>query len=151
MRALSPRSQGFFKTVRLPQVDTREKNRSVNGSRCGAVLTGHKTQNSDSLERNCPFSGDKRRTLEKNNGPNVYHNLFGLDAGWEPNSPVFWHSPAANATLDGALFCDAQIVDSFSTDTHGDALVETTCWSFYSLTAGMEKGITTDFAGKRTN
>ena len=39
-----------------------------------------------------------------------------LEAGWKPGSPVFWLSPDASATLDGALFNKAQIVDSFSRD-----------------------------------
>ena len=34
--------------------------------------------------------------------------------GWEPSSPGFWQSPDASATLDGALFNKAQMIDSFS-------------------------------------
>ena len=59
--------------------------------------------------------------------------------------PGFWQAPDASATLDGALFNKAQIVDSFSTD------MEMQTWKRavgHSLSAGMEKGIIADFAKK---
>ena len=68
-----------------------------------------------------------------------------LEAGWKPSTPGFWQTPDASATLDGALFNKAQIIDSFSSD------MEMQTWkraAGHSLSAGMEKGIITDFAKK---
>ena len=36
-----------------------------------------------------------------------------LEAGWRPSTPDFWQTPDARATLDGALFDKAQIIDRF--------------------------------------
>ena len=57
----------------------------------------------------------------------------------------FWQTPDASDTLEVALFNKAQIIDSFSRD------VEMQTWkraAGHSLSAGMEKGINTDFAKK---
>ena len=35
-----------------------------------------------------------------------------LEAGWKPSTPGFWQTPDGSATLDGALFNKAQIIDS---------------------------------------
>ena len=59
-----------------------------------------------------------------------------LEADWMPRSPGFWQSPDASATLDGALFNKAQIVDCFSRH------MEMQMWkqaAGHSLSAGMEK------------
>ena len=59
-----------------------------------------------------------------------------LEAGWKPSS---------SATLDGALFNKAQIIDSFSSD------MEMQTWKAaarHSSSSGLEKGIITDFAKK---
>ena len=68
-----------------------------------------------------------------------------LEAGWKPSTPGFWQTPDASATLDGALFNKAQIIDSFSRNMK-NAIMEMSGW--HSLSAGMEKGINTDFAKK---
>ena len=39
-----------------------------------------------------------------------------LEAGWKPSTPGFWQSPGGSATLDGALFNKAQVIESFSED-----------------------------------
>ena len=68
-----------------------------------------------------------------------------LEAGWKPSTPGAWQAPDASATLDGALFNKAQIIDSFSKD------MEMQMWkraAEHPLSTGMEKGITTDFAKK---
>ena len=68
-----------------------------------------------------------------------------LEAGWKPSSPGFWQSPDGSATLDGALFNKAQIIDSFSSD------MEMQTWKAaarHSSSSGLEKGIITDFAKK---
>ena len=68
-----------------------------------------------------------------------------LEAGWKPSSPVFWQSPDGSATLDGALFNKAQIIDSFSSD------MEMQTWKAaarHSSSSSLEKGIVTDFAKK---
>ena len=57
----------------------------------------------------------------------------------------FWQSPDGNATLDGALFNKAQIIDSFSSD------VEMQTWKAaarHSSSSGLERGIITDFVKK---
>ena len=62
-----------------------------------------------------------------------------------PSTPGFWQTPDASATLVGALFNKAQIIDSFSRD------MEMQTWkraAGHSLSSGMEKGINTDFAKK---
>ena len=66
--------------------------------------------------------------------------------GWKQILPGFWQTPDASATLDGALFNKAQIIIvSLSRD------VEMQTWkrvAGHSLSAGLEKGIITDFAQK---
>ena len=68
-----------------------------------------------------------------------------LEAGWKPSTPGFWQKPDASATLDGVLFNKAQIIDSFSRD------MDMQTWkraAGHPLSAGMEKGVITDFAKK---
>ena len=68
-----------------------------------------------------------------------------LEAGWKPSSPGFWLSPHGSATLDGALFNKAQIIDSFSSD------MEMQTWKAaarHSSSSGLERGVITDFAKK---
>ena len=62
-----------------------------------------------------------------------------------PSSQGFWQSPDGSATLDGALFNKAQIIDSFSSD------MEMQTWKAaarHSSSSGLEKGIITDVAKK---
>ena len=68
-----------------------------------------------------------------------------LEAGWKRSTPGFWQAPDASATLDGALFNTAQIVDSFSRDMEMQTSKRV---GGRSLSAGMEKGVITDFAKK---
>ena len=56
------------------------------------------------------------RLWSKATGPIAATICLVLEARWKPGSPVFWQSPDASATLDGALFNEAQIVDSFCRD-----------------------------------
>ena len=66
-----------------------------------------------------------------------------LEAGWKPSTPGFWQAPEESATLDGALFNKAQIIESFCKD------MEMQTWKSaagHSLSTGTEKGIPTDFA-----
>ena len=68
-----------------------------------------------------------------------------LEAGWKPSSPGLWQSPDCSATLDGALFNKAQIIDSFSSD------MEMQTWKAaarHSSSSVLERGIITDFAKK---
>ena len=65
-----------------------------------------------------------------------------LEAGWKPSSPGFWQTPDCSATLDGALFNKAQIIDSFSSD------MEMQTAARHSSSSGLQKGIITDFAKK---
>ena len=62
-----------------------------------------------------------------------------------PSTPGFWRTPEASATLDGALFNKAQIIDRFSSE------MDMQTWkgaAGHSLNASMERGIITDFARK---
>ena len=68
---------------------------------------------------------------------------------WKPDESrahrVFWQSPDGSATLDGALFNKAQIIDSFSSD------MEMQTWKTaarHSSSSGLEKGIISDFTKK---
>ena len=68
-----------------------------------------------------------------------------MEAGWKPSSPGFWQTPDGSATLNGALFNKAQIIDSFSSD------MEMQTWKTaarHSSSSGLEKDIITDFAKK---
>ena len=92
-------------------------------------------------------SGEKRLPLwEKTTEDGTKRQTQSL-----PPSVQYWKragsraAPEASATLDGALFNKAQIVESFSKD------IETQMWkkaAGHPLSTGMEKGITTDFAKK---
>ena len=75
-------------------------------------------------------------------GPELFclnwSKLWGM---WFLSTPGFWQTPDASATLDGALFNKAQIIDCFSRD------VEMQTWkraAGHSLSSGMEKGTNTD-------
>ena len=68
---------------------------------------------------------------------------------WKPDGSRahkgFWQTPDGSATLDGALFNKAQIIDSFSSD------METQTWKTaarHSSSSGLEKGIITGVAKK---
>ena len=90
------------------------------------------------------FATDPRR-WNKATGPISATVCSVLEAGWKPSTPGFWQAPDASATLEGALFNKAQIVDSFSN------VMEMQTWKRapgHSLSAGMEKGTITDFAKK---
>ena len=88
-------------------------------------------------------SGKRHQTLEPSDRSNLCHYLLGFGSGLEAEHT--WQAPDASATLDGALFNKAQIIDSFSKD------MEMQTWkraAGHSLSSGMEKGIITDFAKK---
>ena len=75
-------------------------------------------------------------------GPELFclnwSKLWGM---WFLSTPGFWQTPDASASLDGALFNKAQIIDCFSRD------VEMQTWkraAGHSLSSGMEKGTNTD-------
>ena len=111
-----------------------------------------------SMSRNCNV--DTRRRIRKfwrkeapmlASNPRRWNQATGpisaicsvLEAGWKPSSPGFWQSPDGSATLDGALFNKAQIIDSFSSD------MEMQTWKAaarHSSSSGLEKGIITDGA-----
>ena len=68
---------------------------------------------------------------------------------WKPHGSrahrFFWQTLDGSATLDGALFNKAQIIDSFSSD------MEMQTWKTaarHSSSSGLENGIITDFAKK---
>ena len=101
--------------------------------------------NVDTRRRIRKVWGEKAQTLAKD------HRRWNQATGpisatiWKPNTPGFQQSPEASATLDGALFNKAQIIDSFSKD------LEMQTWkraAGHSLSTGMEKGTITDFAKK---
>ena len=82
--------------------------------------------------------------MEPSDRPNLCHHLFIIGRG-QPSTPGFWQAPEASATLDGALFNKAQIIESFPKD------METQMWKKAAgqpVSTGMEKGITNDFAKK---
>ena len=89
------------------------------------------------------------RKVWKKKAPTLARNLQRWNQATSPISAaicsVFWQTPNANATLDGALFNKAQIIDSFSRD------MEMRTWqraAGHSLSVGMEKCLITDFAKK---
>ena len=71
-----------------------------------------------SMWRNCNVDTRRRiRKLWRKKRPSCWPVIpVAVEAGWKPSSPGFWQSPDGNATLDGALFNKAQIIDSFSSD-----------------------------------
>ena len=75
-------------------------------------------------------------------GPELFCLSWSKFGGmWFLSTPGFWQTPDASATLDGALFNKAQIIDGFSRD------VEMQTWkraAGHSLSSGVEKGINTD-------
>ena len=100
----------------------------------------HKAHNSQGLEEKGSHFGKRPQTLESSYRSSLCHHCSVLETGWKPSTPGFWQTPDASATLGGALFNKAQIIDSFSSDMEGAA--------GHSLSAGMEKSIITDFAKK---
>ena len=115
-----------------------ESNESASGSRCG--VASRKV-----WRKKAPILARTSRRWNKATGPISAPICTVLEAGWRANTPGFWQTPDASATLDGALFNKAQIGDSFSRD------MDMQKWrraAGHSLSAGMEKGIITDFAKK---
>ena len=135
----------FFVERRVPQTATRVEQVSE-------WITMWRGFNVDTRRRLPEVWGKKAPTLAKD--PRRWNQATGavsaticsvLGAGWKPSTPGFWQAPDASATLDGALFNKAQIIDSFSKD------MEMVTWkraAGHSLSSGMEKGIITDFAKK---
>ena len=73
------------------------------------------------------FARDNRRWNQAT-GPISATICSVLEAGWKQITPGFWQTPDASATLDGALFNKAQIIDSFSRDM--EMQMEKSGWAF---------------------
>ena len=69
-----------------------------------------------------------------------------LEAGWKPSTRGFWQAPDTSATLDGALFNNAQIIDSFSKD--GWALAQLGHGEGHHHRFCQESQVSTDQRGK---
>ena len=135
----------FFGEKRVPQTATRVEQVSEWITMWGGF-------NVDTWRRIRKVCGEKAPILA--NDPRRWNQAIGpisatkcsvLEAGWKPSTPGFWQAPDASATLDGALFDKAQIIDNFSKD------MEMQTWkraAGHSLSSGMEKGIITDFSMK---
>ena len=110
----------------------------------------HMAPNSQGLGGKGSLSGNRPQKMEPSDRSNLCHylpdlcnHLFSFGRG--PSTPGFWQATEASATLDGALFNKAQIIESFSKD------METQMWekaAGYPLSTGMEKGVTTDQEGQ---
>ena len=106
------------------------------------------TQDAESARfggKKAPMLASNPRRWNQATGPISATICSVLEAGWKPSSPGFWQTPDGSATLDGALFNKAQIVDSFSSE------MEMQTWKTaarHPTSSGLEKGITTDFAKK---
>ena len=92
------------------------------------------------------LSGKIPQKMEPSDRPNLCHYLFSLGSGLEAEHTRFWQAPEASATLDGALFNKAQIIESFSKDMEMQTREKA---AGHPLSMGTEKGITTDFAAKK--
>ena len=95
--------------------------------------------------KKAPMLASNPRRWNQATGPISATICSFLEAGWKPSSPGFWQTPDGSATLDGALFNKAQIVDSFSSE------MEMQTWKTaarHPSSSGLEKGIITDFAKK---
>ena len=104
----------FFGVKRVPQTAVRVS-RLASGSQCGEIVM-FETQNPQILEEKRPHVGRKSPSLESGYGTHLCHHLLRVGSRWKPSSPGFWQSLDGSATLDGALFNKAQIIDSFSSD-----------------------------------
>ena len=105
----------------------------------------HETQNPPSLEEKGPHAGQQPPSLESSYRTYLCHHLLGVGSRMEAELTGFWQTPDGSATLDGALFNEAQIIDSFSSD------MEMQTWKTaarHSSGSGLEKGIITSFAKK---
>ena len=135
----------FFGEKRVPQTPTRVEQVSE-------WITMWRGFNVDTRRRirkvrrkKAPILGRDPRRMNQATGPISATICSVLEAGWKPSTPGFWQTPDASATLDGALFNKAQIIDCFSKD------MDMQTWkraAGQSLSSGMEKGINTDFAKK---
>ena len=95
--------------------------------------------------KKAPVLAGNPRRWNQSTGPISATICSVLEAGWKSSSPGFWQSLDGSATLDGALFNKAQIIDSFSSD------MEMQTWKAaarHSSSSGLEKSIITDFATK---
>ena len=123
-RALFPQSHGSSASSECHKLPP-ELNKSASGSQCGEVSMS--TQGAEFVR-----SGGKRLPLwqktpdtgTKPQAPISATNLLGCwrRVGSRAHQ-VFWQAPDDSATLDGALFNKAQIIDSFSRG-YGHANVE---------------------------
>ena len=133
----------FVGERRVPQIAARVEQ----VSECITMWRGfHVTQGAESVRsggKRLPFWQMTPRRWNRYR-PNLCHCLLGVRAGWKPSTPGFWQAPDPSVTLDGAFF-NKEFVDSFSRE------MEMQTWkraAGQSLSAGMEKGIITDFAKK---
>ena len=130
-----------FGDRRVPQIATRVEQVSEGITMWRGVNVD--TRRRFRWRKTAPMLANDPRRWSKPTGPISATVCSVLEAGWNPSSPGFWQAPDASATLDGALFNKAQVVDSFCRD------VEMQTWkkaAGHSLSTGMEKGILTDVA-----
>ena len=135
----------FFGEKRVPKTATRvEKIRERITMWRGFIVDTRRRIRKVWMRKAHTLAKDPRRWNQAT-GPISATICSVLEAGWKPSTPGFWQSPEASATLDGALFNKAQIIDSFSKD------MDMQTWkraAGHSLSTGMEKGIIIDFAKK---
>ena len=133
----------FFGERRVPQIAARDEQISEwitvwRGSDVGTRRRIRKVWG-----KKAPSLAKDHRRWNQATGPITATTCSVLEAGWKPSTPGFWQAPEASATLEGALFNKAQIIESFSKD------MEMQTWKSaagHSLSTGTEKGIPTDFA-----
>ena len=73
-------------------------------------------------EKKGSHAGTRPRRWNQATGPISATICSVLEAGWKPSTPGFWQANDASATLYGALFRKAQIIESLSKD------METQMW-----------------------
>ena len=135
----------FFGERRVPQIAARVEQISEWITMWRGFDVGTRRRISKVWGKKAPTLAKDHRRWHQATGPISATICSVLEAGWKPSTSGFWQATEASATLDGALFNKAQIIESFSKD------METQMWknaARHPVSAGMEKGITTDFAKK---
>ena len=136
VRAPFPQTHGFSakdEGHKLPS----ELNKSASGSQCGEVSMSAQGAESVRSGEKGYLSGKRPQKMEPSDRPDLCHHLFSIESGLEAEHTRFLASARrASATMDGALFSKAQIIESFSKN------METQMWekaAGHPLSTGMEK------------
>ena len=102
-------SSRFFGVKRVPQTATGVKQVSEWFTKWRGFNVDTRRRIRKVWVKRLPLRQKTPRRWNQATGPISATICSVLEVGWKPSTPGFWQAPDASATLDGALFNEAQI------------------------------------------